>query len=196
MVESHRPSSGWPQEGRVTFHHYSVKYREELDLALSDISLDVAPGTKVSGAAPIIISTRPVEISSLLSESLSLPVLDLSQYWPNKCAMSCSIPCVVLSGMGVWRHGSMGDCVYPCLPACVQVGIVGRTGAGKSSLSLGLFRIMEAAGGSITVDGVDVASIGLQDLRSRITIIPQVSGTCYLCRAGGSRRECIHQPPS
>ena len=62
---------------------------------------------------------------------------------------------------------------------------MGRTGAGKSSLSLGLFRIMEAAGGSITVDGVDVASIGLQDLRSRITIIPQVSHTCYLCGARG-----------
>ena len=58
VVESHRPSSGWPPEGRVTFHHYSAKYREELDLALSDISLDVTPGTKVIGAAPIIICAR------------------------------------------------------------------------------------------------------------------------------------------
>lgn len=51
---------------------------------------------------------------------------------------------------------------------------MGRTGAGKSSLTLGLFRILEAAGGSITIDGVDIASIGLEDLRSHITIIPQV----------------------
>ena len=55
----------------------------------------------------------------------------------------------------------------------LQVGIVGRTGAGKSSLTLGLFRIIEAAGGSIVIDGYNIALFGLQDLRSRITIIPQ-----------------------
>jgi len=56
-----------------------------------------------------------------------------------------------------------------------QVGIVGRTGAGKTSLTLALFRIIEAASGSIVIDGIDISSIGLQDLRSRITIIPQAS---------------------
>jgi ABC-type multidrug transport system fused ATPase/permease subunit len=55
-----------------------------------------------------------------------------------------------------------------------KIGIVGRTGAGKSSLTLALFRIIEAAGGSIIIDGVNIASMGLQDLRSRITILPQV----------------------
>ena len=53
------------------------------------------------------------------------------------------------------------------------MGIVGRTGAGKSSLTLGLFRIIEAAGGSIIIDDHNIALFGLQDLRSRITIIPQ-----------------------
>lgn len=56
-----------------------------------------------------------------------------------------------------------------------KVGIVGRTGAGKSSLTLGLFRIIEAAEGHIFIDGVDIAKLGLHELRSRITIIPQVS---------------------
>ncbi|XP_066291267.1 multidrug resistance-associated protein 1-like isoform X3 [Branchiostoma lanceolatum] len=54
-----------------------------------------------------------------------------------------------------------------------KVGIVGRTGAGKSSLTLAIFRIIEAAGGDIEIDGVNISKIGLHDLRGRITIIPQ-----------------------
>ncbi|XP_052851263.1 multidrug resistance-associated protein 1 isoform X2 [Drosophila gunungcola] len=89
----------WPQEGRVEFQNFQVRYREGLDLVLRGVSFDIRGGEKV--------------------------------------------------------------------------GIVGRTGAGKSSLTLALFRIIEAAGGRIAIDGVDIATMGLHMLRSRLTIIPQ-----------------------
>ncbi|GJJ74765.1 ATP-binding cassette, subfamily C (CFTR/MRP), member 1 [Entomortierella parvispora] len=137
----------WPEHGRVVFKNYSSRYREGLDLVVKHLSFEVQPGS--------------------------------------------------------------------------SVGIVGRTGAGKSSLTLALFRIIEAAnsywarasdnsgyherreaaaaagegtetdgllngmepaplredeeidGGSIEIDGVDIATLGLSDLRQHLAIIPQ-----------------------
>ena len=56
---------------------------------------------------------------------------------------------------------------------CQRIGIVGRTGSGKSSLTLALFRFLKACKGSISVDGIDISKIKLHGLRHRLAIIPQ-----------------------
>jgi energy-coupling factor transporter ATP-binding protein EcfA2 len=81
-----------------------------------------------------------------------------------------------------------GRCLTSVRVACraVQVGIVGRTGSGKSSLIISLFRIVEPYQGTITMDGINLLDLGLDDVRSRIAAIPQVRAP------GGSASE----PPS
>lgn len=59
------------------------------------------------------------------------------------------------------------------IPASAQVGIVGRTGAGKTTLFQMIYRFINLHSGTIEIDGIDIASIDLETLRSRLAIIPQ-----------------------
>jgi ABC-type multidrug transport system fused ATPase/permease subunit len=91
--------SGWPWQGGIVFNGVKMRYREDFDPVLVNVTVNIAPGA--------------------------------------------------------------------------SVGIVGRTGSGKSSLFRGLLRLTELEAGMIAIDGVDAAAVGLDALRSGISIIPQ-----------------------
>lgn len=104
-----------------------------------------------------------------LDEEAPLRLKEVPASWPEKGRIQFSdakmryrdgLP-LVLKGLSMDVQG--GE----------RVGIVGRTGAGKSSIMSALFRLTELSGGSIQIDGVDIGKIGLYDLRSRLAIIPQ-----------------------
>lgn len=59
------------------------------------------------------------------------------------------------------------------IPAGAKVGVIGRTGAGKSSLALSVLRALEASSGKIVIDGIDVSKLGLHDLREGVLMVPQ-----------------------
>jgi len=109
------------------------------------------PGTLVPEAAMSITETKP------------------AQDWPQKGE-------IVLSNLSMRYREDLPivlDSISVSFAAGENIGICGRTGSGKSSMMLCLFRIVEACGGTITIDGVDISKIGLLDLRAKLTIIPQ-----------------------
>ncbi|KAF2156832.1 ABC multidrug transporter-like protein [Myriangium duriaei CBS 260.36] len=104
-----------------------------------------------------------------LEEEAPLHTIPVRESWPEKGEIvfkdvemryRAGLP-LVLKGLSL--HVKPGE----------RIGVVGRTGAGKSTIMSTLFRLIELSGGSITIDGVDIAKIGLADLRSRLSIIPQ-----------------------
>ncbi|TVY41910.1 ATP-dependent bile acid permease, partial [Lachnellula cervina] len=110
---------------------------------------------------------RIIEYSNLATESQN--GADPPAHWPSEGRLEVNDLVV-----------SYADDLPPVLKGLTfrverneRIGVVGRTGAGKSSLTLALFRFLEARQGSIHIDGLDISKINLHALRSRLAIIPQ-----------------------
>jgi ATP-binding cassette subfamily C (CFTR/MRP) protein 1 len=104
-----------------------------------------------------------------LEEEAPLKLKDVRDSWPEKGEIvfddvkmryRAGLPLVL---QGLQLHVAAGE----------RIGIVGRTGAGKSSIMSTLFRMVELTSGQIRIDGINIAEVGLQDLRTRLAIIPQ-----------------------
>ncbi|KAK9726449.1 hypothetical protein RND81_05G216000 [Saponaria officinalis] len=104
-----------------------------------------------SEAPPIIENCRP---PVLWPETGTIKLIDLKVRYKE------NLP-VVLHDL---------TCTFP---GGKKIGIVGRTGSGKSTMIQALFRMVEPVAGKIIIDNIDISTIGLHDLRSRLSIIPQ-----------------------
>ncbi|XP_062117924.1 ABC transporter C family member 3-like [Humulus lupulus] len=118
----------------------------------------------------IISVERVIQYTSIQSEpSLVIESNRPDPSWPSQGEVNiCDLQVrysphmpLVLRGLTCTFHGGL------------KTGIVGRTGSGKSTLIQTLFRIVDPAAGQIVIDGINISSIGLHDLRSKLSIIPQ-----------------------
>ncbi|CAK6953270.1 canalicular multispecific organic anion transporter 1 [Scomber scombrus] len=117
----------------------------------------------------IVAVERVSEYSEIENEAKWITDTRPTEKWPESGRMQFENYKVrYRPGLDLVLHGISCD-----IHSTEKIGIVGRTGAGKSSLTNCLFRIIEAAEGRILIDDIDISTIGLHDLRNRLTIIPQ-----------------------
>ena len=117
---------------------------------------------------------RVLEYCRLEQESSSIRGLSKSSlpiHWPDKGEIVFDGVCMSYSSVG--QVPLALDHISLTIESGEKIGIVGRTGAGKSSLIQTLFRMETLQQGRILIDHIDIATIGLDQLRRRISIIPQ-----------------------
>ncbi|KAB2037727.1 hypothetical protein ES319_D03G096800v1 [Gossypium barbadense] len=130
-----------------------VSVKNQCFLSSSVVSVErVEQYMHIPSEAPEVIETnRPTHGWPCLGkvEICNLKV----RYWPNAPLVLHGISCIFEGGS--------------------KIGIVGRTGSGKTTFISALFRLVEPADGEIIIDNLDICTIGLHDLRSHLGIIPQ-----------------------
>uniref|UniRef100_A0A0R3WI44 ABC transporter domain-containing protein n=1 Tax=Hydatigena taeniaeformis TaxID=6205 RepID=A0A0R3WI44_HYDTA len=116
------------------------------------------------------IDLEPEEQPSVIENTIThLPYLKVSSEWPSKGAITFENVCLRYPDERNWALWKITFTIKPGS----KVGIIGRTGAGKTSLISLLFRLFEIQRGRILIDGVNTSQLHLADLRRRISIIPQ-----------------------
>ncbi|XP_064596836.1 multidrug resistance-associated protein 1-like [Liolophura sinensis] len=143
----------------------SVSYALEITEALTWLArLASAVETKIVSVERINEYTEAITEAQWYDENRKPP-----HDWPDKGVIRLeNYATRYRPGLSLVLKGITAD-----IQAGERVGVVGRTGAGKSSLTHSLFRLIEPEGGAIVIDGQNIADLGLHDLRSRITILPQ-----------------------
>ena len=123
------------------------------------------------------MATLPIEKSMATSSNIVLP-----KSWPEHGLVEFDNVCLrYRDGLPLALNG-LSFVIEPGK----RCGVVGRTGAGKSTLTIALFRLAELESGRCLIDGVDLSTLGLSDVRGRLSIIPQDP---FLF--SGTLRECI-----
>ncbi|XP_059158170.1 multidrug resistance-associated protein 1-like isoform X2 [Physella acuta] len=143
----------------------AVSYAQQVTNALSQV-IQVATQAETN----IVSAERILEYSELKNEApWSNPEVKLPKPWPQDGQVDLDdLQIRYREGLELVLKG-----ITCQLKAGEKVGIVGRTGAGKSSLSVALFRLVEPAAGTLSIDQQNISQIGLHDLRKNITILPQ-----------------------
>ena len=159
---------------------FAVVSRESIDAGLIGLSLSYAMNV-TNNLTWLVRATSEIETNVVSIERIleytgneveaewKQDKVKITRSWPEKGMIE-------FKGYGArYRQGL--DLVIRDINVLIQpqekIGVVGRTGAGKSTITLSLFRIIEAAAGNIIIDGVNVSEIGLHELRKKLTIIPQ-----------------------
>ncbi|KAF7798058.1 hypothetical protein EIP86_009270 [Pleurotus ostreatoroseus] len=120
---------------------------------------------------PLLTLCQVLHYTELPPEGATLTSEDPPPSWPEKGAIEFKdVNMAYREGLPLVLKGVSFD-----VKAGEKVGVVGRTGAGKSSLLQALFRIVNVKSGSIAIDGYDIGNIGLDVLRSRLALVPQDS---------------------
>ncbi|DBA02515.1 TPA: hypothetical protein N0F65_010987 [Lagenidium giganteum] len=122
---------------------------------------------------------RLTALATQLSEESKTPTMKPPTNWPNKGEVRFENVTFKYSSRIVKPRPVLQDVSF-AVNGGEKIGLVGRTGSGKTSVAMALFRINELSRGRIVVDGVDIDLLGLYELRSRLGIIPQ-SPVFYRC---------------